>query len=266
MEYFNIDISEYVIISISIICIIIILLVCFCYKRYRQEQIYVTLTTIPERLVHPWFYKNLKQLMNLDGSYKVVLNVPYEFKRNNEPYIIPVNVQELEKDNLIINRVNDDYGPLTKLYGSLLNNNIPDDACLLICDDDIKYKDEFITQIYQEYIKDKNKIYTYCDRFITGFQGYMMKKSIIKPILQFNRPDSCFRLDDNFIQKSALTLNIPIQSVTYKTDNTWTCTFDKHVHDHETPDWDELKIDERGEGRGPKINRCFNDFDNINIR
>ena len=262
MEDFNLDldVSEY---QYIIIGILIVLVVYCCYK-YKQPPIYVTLTTIPERLVHPWFYKNLQHLMNLNGFYTVVLNVPYHFKRNNEPYIIPENVQDLEKDNLIINRVKEDYGPLTKLYGTLLNDDIPDDACLLICDDDLQYKDEFVTQIYNEYTKDINKIYTYCDRFITGYQGYMMKKSVIKPMLQFKRPDSCFRIDDNFIQKSALTLKIPIQSVTYKTDNTWTCTFDKDVHDYETPNWDELKVDERGEGRGPKIQKCWNDFEIMN--
>jgi len=234
------------------------------YQRYTKPGIYVTLTTIPERLIHPWFYTNLKHVMNLHGDYTIVLNVPYHFKRNNETYFIPDRVRELEKDNLVINRVKEDYGPLTKLYGTLLNDDIPDNACLLVCDDDLKYKDDFVTQIYEQYSKDTTKIYTYCDRFITGFQGYMMKKSVIKPILRFQRPDSCFRLDDNFIQKVALTLSIPITSVRYKSDDTWTCTFDKHVHDNETPNWYELKVDDEGEGRSPKIRKCFQDFEDLN--
>ena len=250
----------------SILIVICIIIGCIIYHYYKQPKIYVTFTTIPERLVHPWFYNNLKHLMNLNGSYTVVLNVPYHFKRNNEPYIIPENIQELEKDNLLINRVKEDYGPLTKLYGTLLNDNISDDACLLVCDDDLKYKENFVTQIYNEYNKDTTKIYTYCDHFITGYQGYMMKKSVIKPMLKFKRPDSCFRIDDNFIQISARKLQIPIQSVSYDLDNTWTCTFDKYVHDYETPNWDELKVDERGEGRGPKIQKCWNDFESYNSK
>ena len=37
-------------------------------------------------------------------------------------------------------------------------------------------------------IKDDTKIYSSCNNEIQGFKGYMVKKSIIKPILNVNRP------------------------------------------------------------------------------
>ena len=225
----------------------------------QESNIYVSLTTIPERLMNPWFYNNLKHLMNLNGDYKVVLNVPYYLKRNNEEYIIPDNVKELEKDNLIINRL-EDYGPLTKLYGTLLNDNIPDNSAILICDDDLVYNKDFIKTIYNEYKKDPSKLYTYCYNTIEGFQGYMVKKSIIKPMLNFKRPDSCFRIDDNFIQECVKKLNIEVISVSYNGSTSWTCSFDINIHDNHTPKWHELKSD----NRGPMIHKCVSDFNNIN--
>ena len=47
------------------------------------------MTTIPERLTHPWFYKNLKKIMNLNGSYKVIINIPETFNATGEKYVIP---------------------------------------------------------------------------------------------------------------------------------------------------------------------------------
>jgi len=253
-----------------LIILFAILIIYGIYKYYTVESIveytlesniYVSLTTIPERLRNPWFYDNIKHLMNLKGNYKVILNIPYHFKRNNEPYIIPDNVKELEKDNLIINRVEIDYGPLTKLYGTLLNDNISDNSAILVCDDDLVYNKDFVTTIYNEYKKDPSKLYTYCYNTIEGYKGYMIQKSIIKPMLNFKRPESCFRIDDNFIQESLKKLNIEVIPVSYNGDNTWTCSFDKNIHDNHTPKWHELKSD----NRGPMIQKCINDFNNINI-
>tara|TARA_B100000902_G_scaffold373006_1_gene400524 strand:- start:995 stop:1744 length:750 start_codon:yes stop_codon:yes gene_type:complete len=240
--------------------ILIIFVIYYWYTKDEKSNIYVSLTTIPERIINPWFYNNLKHLMNLNGNYKVILNVPYYFKRNNKPYIIPDNVKDLEKDNLIINRINIDYGPLTKLYGTLLNDTIPDNSALLICDDDIVYNKDFITIIYNKYKVNSNKLYTYCYNTIEGYKGYMVKKSIIKPIINFKRPESCFRIDDNFIQESVKKLNIEIIPVSYNNDTSWTCTFDINIHDNHTPKWPELKSDHRP----PMIQKCIYDFNNIN--
>ena len=54
---------------------------------------------------------------NID--YKVLLNIPYKFKKTGEEYIIPDNIKELEKGNLIINRVDEDYGPITRRFSNL---------------------------------------------------------------------------------------------------------------------------------------------------
>ena len=140
---------EYIIL-IGIFIIILIMIILFFISYFNKPNIYLTMTTVPERIINPWFYDNLKNTLNLNGDYKVLLNIPYKFKKTGEEYIIPDNIKELEKDNLIINRVYEDYGPLTKLFGALLNNNIPDNSALLICDDDIHYKIDFVNYLYKE--------------------------------------------------------------------------------------------------------------------
>lgn len=233
----------------------------------NNSKIYLSLTTIPERLIHPWFYNNLKNLMNLNGNYKVILNIPETFKATGEKYIIPQNVLDLQNDNLIINKINEDYGPITKLLGTLMNDNIPDDSCILICDDDIPYYKDFVKLIYKEYIKNKNIIYTYCTPFIEGYNGFMFQKKIMLPILQIKRPESCFRIDDNFITEFVKLNNIPIQTVSYYgNENKYNdyrkgfCNFDMYIHDYQVPRWRELKTDNRIE----MIQQCRKDYYKLN--
>ena len=197
---------------IGIIVVIICLLCFFMDMGNKYENIYLTMTTILERLIHPWFYENLKHTLDLNGDFKIILNIPYKFKSTGEEYIIPQNVLDLQKNNLIINRVSEDYGPITKLFGALLNDNIPDNAILLVCDDDIHYKTDFVKLIYTKYLKDDSKIYTYCTPTIEGFKGFMFKKSLLKPILNINRPESCFRIDDNLIQLFVKDASLSLQS------------------------------------------------------
>lgn len=238
------------------------------YPDYNnQDNIYLSLTTIPERLIHPWFYTNLKNLMNLNGSYNVIINIPETFKTTGEKYIIPQNILDLQNDNLIINRTNEDYGPITKLLGTLLNKNIPNDACILICDDDIPYYKDFVKLIYNEYTKNKNIIYSYCTPFIEGYNGFMFQKKTMLPILNIKRPKSCFRIDDNFIGEFIRTNKIPIETVSYYGNETkyndyrqGFCNFDIHKHDNEVPRWRELKSD----NRDPMIQQCRKDYHELN--
>ena len=37
-------------------------------------------------------------------------------------------------------------------------------------------------------IKDTTKVYAYCYNPIEGYKGYIVKKSVIKPILNIKRP------------------------------------------------------------------------------
>jgi hypothetical protein len=111
-------------------------------------MIYISLTTVPLRMSE-WnsAKQNLESLLNQNTihDYKVILNIPYYYKvKNNEEYIISDNLLKLAQDNpkLIINRVEVDHGPLTKILGALPLTN-PEDL-LIVVDDDHYYHEDML--------------------------------------------------------------------------------------------------------------------------
>jgi len=123
-------------------------------------EIYISLTTVPVRM-EEWesSKQNLMSLLtqNTNKDYKVILNVPYNYKNNdNENYVISENLLKLAEENnkLIINRVTNDYGPVVKITGVLpVSKN--DDDILIICDDDHVYHEDML-----EYHLKKQEQYT----------------------------------------------------------------------------------------------------------
>lgn len=212
--------------------------------KIYTHPLYVTLTTIPERLRDPWFYENLQNLLKLNGDYIVVLNVPSHMKSTGEPYVVPSKIRELQGPRFKIHPTGEDYGPLTKLYGSLLNEDIHPESPLLVCDDDIHYKENFVKNIKREYYKDPRKLYAYCDKGIAGYQGFLVQKKRILPILGLRRPNICFRIDDDFISHSVDKLGIERMGVSYEGDTSWTCSMDQKKTDTH-PAWGELASDNR---------------------
>ena len=149
-----------------------------------------------------------------------------------------------------------------------MNDNIPEDATLLVCDDDIHYYEDFVKLIYREYKNNDNILYTYCIPTIEGFKGFMFQKKIMKPILNIKRPESCFRIDDNFIQEFVRTNQIPVKTVSYYgNENKYNdyrkgfCNFDINIHNNHTPKWRELKTD----NRGPMVKQCRHDYHKLNL-
>jgi hypothetical protein len=90
----------------------------------KVSRAYLTLTTIPERLTSTWFHQNLQRLLQLDGNFSVQLNVPHKFSKTGEDFMIPKAIASLQSANLRVYRVETDFGPLTKLFGALLNDEV----------------------------------------------------------------------------------------------------------------------------------------------
>ena len=87
----------------------------------------------------------------------MILNLPYVYARTNEQYIIPDYIKD--NSNIVINRLEIDYGPATKLVGSILNISKDEDTWIIIHDDDQLHLQNTI-ETYMEYINkiDNNKI------------------------------------------------------------------------------------------------------------
>lgn len=70
--------------------------------------------------------------------------MPYVFKRKNVPYTIPT---WLEKKQVITILRSKDYGPATKLLGTLAIFDLPSDTIIITVDDDVYYPDNLILQL-----------------------------------------------------------------------------------------------------------------------
>lgn len=100
----------------------------------NKRNIVISLTTIPSRVDTSLFFalENLKK-MNAD---KIYIHVPKWSKREQKSYNFN-NIKNYisSKDNIIINNIDEDYGPITKLIPLLDLEKDPNLLILLVDDD-----------------------------------------------------------------------------------------------------------------------------------
>ena len=113
-----------------------------------MSSIYLSLTTRPERLTSYHFKKVYLSLINQSMPfYKLIINL--SVKEFN--YEIPEFLCDNEK--VILNET--DYcGPCTKLLGSI--DILPENSIVIILDDDIVMKNNFIKSLYDSYLLNPN--------------------------------------------------------------------------------------------------------------
>ena len=130
-------------------------------------NVYVSLTTVPERLAC-WdvFKQNLDSLLNQKTTrdYKVVVNIPKIYKNKNIEYIIPQPIQDMANKNpkLILNRIEQDRGPIEKVLGCFNLATNPEDTIVALDDDHVYHEDML------EYIFKKQEQYP---EAVIGFRG-----------------------------------------------------------------------------------------------
>jgi hypothetical protein len=111
-------------------------------------MIYLSLTTTPSRIQYFLeFYNNI-----MSGSVqpdKIILNV-YTKSLQNELFIVPESVKKLQ--HVIINKHNQDYGPILKFF-SVYNHFVKSDDIFIYCDDDFCYDYNWLENIVDSVIK-----------------------------------------------------------------------------------------------------------------
>ena len=111
----------------------------------------VSFTTIPSRIDD--IKKTIDSINNQTlKPDKIFLNLPYKFRRFPDYSFSKDQITKLEKYNIEINRSND-YGPSTKLIGSL--EKIKKFECVIILDDDHIYHDKMFEIFINEFKKKK---------------------------------------------------------------------------------------------------------------
>ena len=107
----------------------------------------VSFTTIPSRI------DEIKKTIDSINSQtlkpnKIFLNLPYKFRRFPDYSFSKDQIVKLEKYNIEINRT-EDYGPSTKLIGSL--EKIKKFECVIILDDDHIYHEKMFEIFINEF-------------------------------------------------------------------------------------------------------------------
>lgn len=244
--------------KLVITCIVLALIFLSCVIFLTRNKVYpdpyvpieyngktfISMTTIPERLLNPWFEKNLEKTINmLDKNQILIINIPH-ISTKGEKYIIPESIKNMQGEKFIINRPKKDEGPITKLLPTLRKDTIKDTDVIIIIDDDIVYRRNVFNLLVNSVEKNPDKISTMCYKNIEGYKGFAFKKKVLKGILKMNIPKSCKRIDDDVIEYYTKKNNIGIVVVFYRKDNKWTCSMNKQdTGTH--PDWAELINDNR---------------------
>jgi hypothetical protein len=166
---------------------------------FIKDNIYLTMTTLPERLISRHF---LKVYLSLKKQripfYRLIINLSVkQFK-----YKVPLY---LRKDPRVIINPTDICGPCAKLLGSV--DIIPDDSVVIVLDDDIIVKPNFIGSLYKSYLINPNKVSSnniiQHEKFkeVMGFAGYIFNINKLKNIKEFypTMPKCCFKIDDTWI-------------------------------------------------------------------
>ena len=165
-----------------------------------MDDIYLSLTTRPERLISDHFKKVYTSLMIQSLQFKkLIINLSIkEFTYNIPDY--------LYNENVILNKT-DICGPCAKLLGGI--DIIPDNSVVIVLDDDMVMRDNFIKSLYDSYLLNKNKVSSHFTSLslnkkyyqVAGFSGYIFNINKLKNIKKFynTMPSCCKNIDDNWI-------------------------------------------------------------------
>ena len=119
-------------------------------------MIYVSLSTIPQRLKHlnESVTSLLKQTRKPD---KIFVNIPFKYKRFNET-IKDNQIPKFDNSLVEVTRC-EDCGPGTKLLGSL--NKFEKNSLVILADDDHVYEDYMVEKFFYFYSKAPNNAYSF---------------------------------------------------------------------------------------------------------
>lgn len=191
----------------------------------------LSLTTIPSRI--NYIESTIKSLVEQTlKPEKIVLNVPkkYNFRFNS-----PIQDLHIEKilnkyiDKLIINYIDDDYGPGTKLLGLIKSKIIKldsKDTYIVLVDDDLIYK-PYMLEYFDNYNKQQydNKLTTasffcYNSHGVTigqGADGLFIKSELLNKFEDYydiiNKFDYIHYHDDYYISYYFNLKQIPIKYI-----------------------------------------------------
>ena len=172
----------------------------------------VSFTSIPSRI------DNIEKTIDSINSQtlkanKIFLNLPYEFKRFPNNKFSENQILKLRKFNIELNR-SDDYGPSTKLMGSL--EKIKKYKCVIILDDDHIYHNKIFEIFINEFKKNKNNFSFYVQKIFKlnmgqGADGILINTDNLSKIKIFY--DRFVKNNDNLFLNDDLWISMYLQFI-----------------------------------------------------
>lgn len=206
---------------------------------------FITMTTVPERLVDPWFEQNLRHTLSIIGEgKKLLLQIPPTSAKDGTLYVVPDTIHDLESSVFEINYVEVDEGPITKLLPALRDKRIRDDDIIIVCDDDIVYRKDVFCLLTDSVHANPNNVSCMCNDTLEGFKGFGCRKHMLLGLLNVEIPLSSRYVDDWIIAEFLSYTGVDTVSVAYEGDTDWSCSLDVERTDTH-PEWAELINDDR---------------------
>ncbi len=159
-----------------------------------RPRIVCSLTTLPDR--YDALLTTLRSIhkQNFD---KIYLTLPLIAKRFNQPY---PEVSEEIKDLCTIVRCDQDYGPICKIYGALVNEHDPN-TLIMTMDDDNLFTKDFVRVFLEKHALQPKAVITGCGALVgSGLNFFSINTSIhelkkYKGLLGFNCPPTGRQVD-----------------------------------------------------------------------
>lgn len=146
----------------------------------NKPRVVATFTTLPDRydLVRKSITSISNQNWTLDAIY---LTIPHRAKRLNKEY--PPVPDDINKLCTII-RIEEDYGPITKIYGALVSETDPN-TIIISCDDDVIYHPNLVSKLVEHSIE--NSSISICGTGALIGKGIIPFLSIISSLAPFRK-------------------------------------------------------------------------------
>lgn len=158
-------------------------------------RVVATLTTLPGR--YKLLHRMLKSLQNQTVKFDCIyLAIPYKAKRLNQVYPeLPTAIQKL----CTIVRIDQDYGPICKLYGALMNEHDPETIIVSIDDDTIYHPDLVKTLLEKSKIRPTSAItgssWLVKSHWFFNFYSNVTVSNAVKSWVGFKIPESGRKID-----------------------------------------------------------------------
>ncbi len=185
----------------------------------RAIPLVVSMTTLPSRIqsIRPALDSLCRQNTPPD---RIMLCLPRKSRREGVGYEPPSWLQDYAP-LLEVVRCEEDSGPGTKLLGGL--DRITTPSCLVIADDDMRYREMFLQHLYEHQIRDLKACFTYyaypaepltIGQGADGFSFYTPLLDGIVPYAERAMRSAHLRaIDDLWISGFLWSRGIPVKSL-----------------------------------------------------